>query len=130
MLEITEKSTINLENEDNKQMSSQKKIRSFQVSMPEHYHTYIKMLALMSGTNVSELLRHLVDPYVDLIKDVLIERGYTNQWGQIYVAQNEILEELKAEIKKDPEKFLNIMSEYGKERGIKFDFVNITKIYN
>lgn len=129
----TEETIHTLENDESQEMSTKKgkkpRPRSFQVSMPEHYHTYLKILSLIGGTNVSELLRSLAEPYLGFAKDVLVERGYTNQWGQVVVDADDILEELEPEIRKDPEKFLKQMAEYEEQHKVKFDFVNVDKMF-
>lgn len=132
MLTTKESLTI-AENDENQEMSTKKgkkpRPRSFQVSMPENYHTYLKILSLIGGTNVSELLRKLAEPYLGFAKDILIERGYTNQWGQVVVDADDILEELEPEIRKYPEKFLKQMAEYEENHKVKFGFINIEKIF-
>lgn len=124
---------ITPENDTVEEMQTKKgkkqKPRSFQVSMPEHYHTYLKILALVGGTNVSELLRSLAEPYLEYAKEILVERGYTNEWKQVVVNTEDILEELKPEIRKNPEKFLKDMTEYGKKHNLNFSFVNIDKMF-
>lgn len=125
---------INLQKKENKEMKLQKGTiqkgrRSFQVSMPVHYHTTLKILSIIGRTNTSELLRCLLEPYLGLVKNVLIESGYTGQWGQLVTDTDEILESLQKEVANNPEKFLNKMSEYGKENDLKFPFVKVDKMF-
>lgn len=68
--------------------------RSLQVSMSMNIITLTQLTSFIVGMNFSVIIRLLLSEYLNIIKDILIEEGFLNSYGNIYQSLERTTEQI------------------------------------
>ena len=68
--------------------------RSLQVSMSMNIITLTQLMSFIVGMNFSVIIRLLLSEYLNIIKDILIEEGFLNSYGNIFQSLDRTTEQI------------------------------------
>lgn len=103
--------------------------RALQISMPNEIDQYaILILAEMSGCSVAEMVRKILDPYINFSKEIIVEEGFYNEETKMFSEDPEDLVR-KYALKGGTKEYMLRMQNEKKETGLKFDFAKPSRLY-
>ena len=103
--------------------------RALQVSMPNEIDQYaVFILAEISGCSVAEMVRKILEPYINFSKEIIVEEGYYNPETKMFTEDPEDLVRKYARKGGSIEYILKMQREQ-KESGLNFDFAKPSRLY-
>jgi hypothetical protein len=107
-----------------------KQSRSLQISMSFEQQTLIRLLAVVCRCSISEILKVLVSPYTDFIRDVMKEENLINEYGTLNTSPDEALEYVANQISENNNKYLDKIKGKKNEDELDFPFMKGIKFYD